>query len=129
VTGPVSRPGQFHSRTAASRNLDAGMALHPSLRNVGDYPFSSLDRRIGELGDSFSRPVFALGAPFGGLPFGRTASEHAFAPVFQRLFHFMQELMSDGAIDHAVIVAERDVAHGADGDGIVDHHRTLFDGT
>jgi len=39
----------------------------------------------------------------------------------------VQELVGDGAIHDAVVVAERDVAHRADGDGVVDHHRTLFD--
>src|ERR1700682_646791 len=35
--------------------------------------------------------------------------------------------MSDGAIDHPVVISERDVAHGAGGDGTVDHHRPLLD--
>src|SRR5258708_35962452 len=50
------------------------------------------------------------------------------APVFQGFLDLVQELMGDGAIDQAVVVAERYVAHGADGDGIVDDHGALFDG-
>src|SRR4029077_17180166 len=50
------------------------------------------------------------------------------APVFQRFLDLVQELMGDGAIDHAMVVAQRDVAHGADGDGVVDDHRALFNG-
>jgi hypothetical protein len=36
--------------------------------------------------------------------------------------------MGDGAVHHAMVVAQGDIAHGADGDGVVDHHRPLFDG-
>src|SRR5277367_2864652 len=39
----------------------------------------------------------------------------------------MEQLVGDGAVDHAVVVAQGDVAHAADGDGIVDDHRALFD--
>src|SRR3954447_18985667 len=49
------------------------------------------------------------------------------APVFQGFLHFMEELMSDSAVDYPVIVAERDVAHRADGDGVVDNYRPFFD--
>src|SRR4029077_1787732 len=49
-------------------------------------------------------------------------------PVFQGFLDLVQELMGDGAIDHAVVVAQRDIAHGADGDGVVDDHRALFNG-
>src|SRR5579859_8194928 len=47
-------------------------------------------------------------------------------PVFQGLFHLVQELVRDGAIHDAVIVAERHVAHRADRDGIVDDNRALL---
>src|ERR1700739_423347 len=50
------------------------------------------------------------------------------APVFPRFFHLVQELMGDGAVDHAVIIAQRHITHGADGDGVVDDDRALFDG-
>jgi len=36
--------------------------------------------------------------------------------------------VGDGAIDDAMVVAERDIAHRPDGDGIVDDHGALFDG-
>src|ERR1700730_8393300 len=35
--------------------------------------------------------------------------------------------MGDCAVHHAVIIAQRNVTHGTDGDGVVDHHRPLFD--
>jgi len=54
--------------------------------------------------------------------------DQRFGPVLERFLHFMQKLVGDGAIDDAMVVAQRDVTHGADGDGIVDHHRALFDG-
>src|SRR5579863_7347035 len=42
-----------------------------------------------------------------------------FAPVFHGLFYEGHELIGDGAVDEAVVVAEREVDDGADGDGIV----------
>src|ERR1700721_2974709 len=48
-------------------------------------------------------------------------------PVFQGLFYLVQKLVGHGPVDDPVVVAERDVAHGADGDGVVDHHWALFD--
>jgi len=36
--------------------------------------------------------------------------------------------MGDGAVDHAVVIAQRHVAHGTDGDRVVDDHGALFDG-
>src|SRR5258706_11904211 len=50
------------------------------------------------------------------------------APVFQGFFDFVQELMGDGAVDHAMVVTQCYVAHGADGDGVVDYDGALFDG-
>jgi hypothetical protein len=49
-------------------------------------------------------------------------------PIFQRVFYLVEELMGDGTVYDAMVVAERDVAHRADGDGIVNDDRTLFDG-
>src|SRR5882762_8107515 len=60
---------------------------------------------------------------------GKMASlQKRFAPVFQGFFDLVQELMGDGAIDHAMVVAQCYVTHGADGDGVVDDHGALFDG-
>src|SRR5271156_6856075 len=42
-----------------------------------------------------------------------------FAERFQILFHQGHELVGYGAVDEAVVVAEREVNDGADGDGIV----------
>src|SRR5580693_408355 len=42
-----------------------------------------------------------------------------FAPRFQILLHQSHELVSDGAVNEAVVVAEREVNDGANGDGIV----------
>src|SRR5712675_764756 len=61
---------------------------------------------------------------------GKMASlQKRFAPVFQGFFDLVQELMGDGTIHYTVVVAECYVAHGADGDGIVDNHGPFFDGT
>ena len=51
---------------------------------------------------------------------------HRLGPVFQRFFHLVQELVRDGAIHHAMVVAQCYVAHRTDGDGIVDHYRALL---
>src|SRR5262249_52759609 len=34
--------------------------------------------------------------------------------------------MRDRAVDHAMVVAQRDVAHRGNGNGVVDHHRAFF---
>src|SRR5271168_1853157 len=54
--------------------------------------------------------------------------DDAFRPILEDGFYFVQELVSDGAIDHAVIVAEREIDHGADGDSVVDDHCAFLDG-
>ena len=53
-----------------------------------------------------------------------------FVPILQRFLHQSHELVGYGAVDKAVIVAEREVNDGADRDGIVaffvgDHQRLL----
>src|SRR5258707_2279447 len=58
----------------------------------------------------------------------QAALEERLAPIFERFLDLVQELMGDGAVDHAVVVAQRHVAHRADGDGIVDDHGPLLDG-
>src|SRR6266852_3636330 len=58
----------------------------------------------------------------------RILLEQRLAPVLQRFLDLVQELMGDGAVHHAVVVAQRYVAHGSDGDGVVYHHRALFNG-
>ncbi len=45
-----------------------------------------------------------------------------FAPLFQAFFYLVHELMCRGAIDHAVIVGEREIYHRTNRDGIVNHH-------
>ncbi len=54
------------------------------------------------------------------------------APVFQRLFHQRHELIGNGAVDKTVIISERQMNDGANGDGVVafpvrDHHGLLGD--
>src|SRR3954469_1363468 len=58
----------------------------------------------------------------------RNMLEDRFGPVFQSVFYFVEELVGDGAVNDAVIVAQGDVAHRADGDGVVDDDRAFFDG-
>src|SRR5580693_627071 len=53
--------------------------------------------------------------------------ENRLAPVFQRFLDLVHELVRDRAIHHAVVVAQRNVAHGANGDRIVNHHGPFFD--
>src|ERR1700758_2985804 len=60
---------------------------------------------------------------------GRTLAD-VLAPVFQGLFNERHELVGDGSVDEAMIVAESQVHDGADGDGIVavfvgDYHGLL----
>src|SRR5882762_1931830 len=54
--------------------------------------------------------------------------QHRLRPVFQGFFHLVQELVGHRAVHHAMVVAERHVAHRADGDRVVDDHRALLDG-
>src|ERR1700734_888030 len=59
-----------------------------------------------------------------------TRLANLFAPHFQILLHQRHELVGYGTVDEAVIVAEREVNDGADGDGIVaffvgNHERLL----
>ena len=55
---------------------------------------------------------------------------HVFVPVFKKLLYRGHELIGDGAIDNAMIVAEREVNDRANGDGIravfVGNHHGLF---
>lgn len=37
--------------------------------------------------------------------------QQRFGPVFQSFFYLVEELVGDGAVDHAMVVAQRDVAH------------------
>ena len=48
-------------------------------------------------------------------------------PVLERLLHVRHELVGDGAVDEAVVVAERQVRHRPDRDRVVDDDRPLLD--
>src|ERR1019366_2557147 len=55
-----------------------------------------------------------------------------FTPVFESLLYDGHELVSDGAVDNAMVIAQREVNDGADGDGICavfvgDHHGLFGD--
>ena len=55
-----------------------------------------------------------------------------FTPVFKSLLYDSHELVGDGTVDDAMVVAQREVNDGTDGDGIRavfvgDHHRLLGD--
>src|SRR5271170_3761996 len=66
-------------------------------------------------------------ANLGGRPVAAASTlEYRLRPVLQRVLHLVQELVGDGAIHYSMVVAQRDVAHRADGDRVVDHHRPLF---
>src|SRR5581483_3898396 len=54
--------------------------------------------------------------------------QNFFAPVFEDLFDFRHELVGEGAVDQAMVEAQREVADGADGDGVVDDDGRLVDG-
>src|ERR1700689_492599 len=40
-------------------------------------------------------------------------------PVPQELLHFLHQLVRNGAVDHAVILADAQMQHRADGEGVV----------
>lgn len=53
-------------------------------------------------------------------------------PAFQGFLQQGHELVGDGSVDEAVVIAEREVYDRADGDGVVaifvgEHHRLLGD--
>jgi Protein of unknown function (DUF3037) len=58
--------------------------------------------------------------------FSKSCLEHVFGPVFQALFHTSHELVRRRSIHHAMIVAEGQIHHRADGDGIVNDHRPFL---
>src|SRR6266851_8653539 len=58
----------------------------------------------------------------------REVLQNGLVPVFERFLHLVQELVGDRAVHHAMVVAERHVAHRADGDRVVDDYRALLDG-
>jgi len=85
---------------------------------------------IGENGKPhFSRKERARnGAP--SLIFARVGLSDLFAPGFEILLHQRHELVCNGAVDEAVVVAEREVNDRADGNGVGavivgDHHGLL----
>src|SRR5712664_2926253 len=59
---------------------------------------------------------------------GSEVLQNGLVPVFERFLHLVQELVGDRAVHHAMVVAERHVAHRADGDRVVDDYRALLDG-
>src|SRR5579859_153899 len=50
-----------------------------------------------------------------------------FRPILQGLLELVEELVCDGAVHHAMVIAQSDVTHRSNGDGVVDHNRPLFD--
>src|ERR1700694_1376729 len=57
----------------------------------------------------------------------RSGLEDFGGPVFQNVLDLGHELIGQGAIDQTVVETEREVADGANRDGIVDHYRSLID--
>src|ERR1035438_2729211 len=55
-------------------------------------------------------------------------SEDFFRPAFQHLLDLGHELVGQGAVDQRSEEAQREMADAADGDGVVDHYRSLIDG-
>src|SRR5262245_66091001 len=55
-------------------------------------------------------------------------SDKPFVKFFDALFDLGHELIRDSAIDEPMVVAERQVAHHANADHVVDDHRTFLDG-
>src|SRR6516225_1170993 len=57
--------------------------------------------------------------------------EQLFVPVLQEFLHVRHELVGDSAIDNAMVVADAEMHHGADGNGfvsvLVGHNDGLFD--
>src|SRR5208283_2248627 len=69
-------------------------------------------------------------APAPHLPTSFSSLTYFFAPVFQGLFHQGHELVGYGAVYQAVIVTQREVDNGTDGDGgaavFVGYHHGLL---
>src|ERR1700722_1284211 len=60
---------------------------------------------------------------------GRRRKLHqALGPVFEGVLDLSHELVSGGAVDHAMVVGQGQIDHRANRDGVVDHYRTLLDG-
>src|SRR5690349_2898628 len=55
--------------------------------------------------------------------------ENLLAPALQIGLHFAHKLVGNRAIHDAVVVGQREIHHGAHGDGVVDHHGTLLNGS
>jgi len=54
--------------------------------------------------------------------------QYGLVPVFQRLLDLVQKLVGDGAVHNAMVIAERHVAHRADGNESLMTTGRLFDG-
>src|SRR5664280_2413613 len=59
---------------------------------------------------------------------GRPVLQDFFGPGFQHLLDLGHELIGQGAVDQAMVEAQGEMADAADGDGVVDHYRSLIDG-
>src|SRR5262252_4917188 len=57
----------------------------------------------------------------------KPALEQRLRPVFERFLHFMQELVRNSAIHNTMVVAQGNVAHRTDGNGVIHNHRALLD--
>src|SRR5258708_5640460 len=51
-----------------------------------------------------------------------------FGPVFQRRFNFRCELVGQRAVDQPVIEGQRQIAHGSNGDRVLNDDRLFFHG-
>jgi hypothetical protein len=77
-----------------------------------------------------SSPVSAeREAPGKGRSRGKQVSlENLFDPALQVPLHLTHELVRHRAVHHAVVVAERQIDHGADGDLLRKYHGPFLDG-
>src|SRR5688572_6335697 len=105
--------------------------LTPSVMTGGCCSRSSRSGIWSARRSSTSARCSASASPYGTTPRRRTSSWRTLNLVDVELFELIldvrHELVGDGAVDEAVVVAERQVGHRPDRDRIVDDDRTLLD--
>src|SRR4029078_11066749 len=67
------------------------------------------------------------GEPPSGAPGWRSGLERRFVELLEALLEVRHELVRVRPVHDAVVEAQREVAHGPDGDGVVAHDRALLD--
>ncbi len=134
ATGLVELDAPRRAAPRPAMTTCVGSALRPSVITGGCSSSSSVSRLVAAPHAPSTRRSCSA-ARLGVAGRGRAQrDERASRPQSSdssnssqaRLDH-REELVGDGAVDHAVVVGHRQVHHRADRDGVVDHHRALLD--